>query len=278
MYKFTNVLGTFMLDDKLNITTKKGPTKDVPEDKLLKVLTLFNDSKYFPDFYKKNVALTKKSLRDSVTQDLFIIQAVANLTELDKMCNILSKRLREWYSWYYPEFSQEVTDNQKYAELVLTAEKKSGMGADVKEIHLNEMFLLAKEITSLFALRKKHELYLEKIMKTYCPNILALAGVTVGAKLIELSRGLKRLALLPASTVQLLGAEKALFRHIKTGSKSPKYGCIFQHPLIQKAKRQDRGKAARQLADKLSLCARLDYFKGEFKGDEYRSKLEEKFL
>ena len=84
------------------------------------------------------------------------------------------------------------------------------------------------------------------------------------------------MALLPASTEQLLGAEKALFRHLKTGSRSPKFGVIFSHPIIQKASRKQKGKAARILADKLSLCARLDYFKGEFKAKEYRKEIEGK--
>jgi nucleolar protein 56 len=113
-------------------------------------------------------------------------------------------------------------------------------------------------------------------MGKYCPNLLELAGATIAARLIELGKGLKHLALLPASTVQLLGAEKALFRHLKTGSRSPKYGVIINHPLIQSAPRDKRGKASRMLADKLSLCARLDYFKGEFKAPDYRKELEAK--
>ena len=112
-------------------------------------------------------------------------------------------------------------------------------------------------------------------MKKYCPNVLELAGVTIGAQLLELAKSLRRMAFLPASTIQLLGAEKALFRHLKTGSRSPKYGVIFQHPLIQNTKRSKRGKKARQLADKLSICAKLDFFKGEFLAKEYRKELEE---
>ncbi len=144
-------------------------------------------------------------------------------------------------------------------------------------MHVNEIVKLSEEVLKLYKLRKKHEEYLQKVMQKYCPNLLELAGITTGAKLIELAKSLKRLAMLPASTIQLLGAEKALFRHIKTGSRSPKYGVIFQHPLIQKGKRNERGKIARSLADKLSLCCRLDYFKGEFKAKEYKEKLEKKF-
>jgi len=94
---------------------------------------------------------------------------------------------------------------------------------------------------------------------------------------MELGKSLKHLAMLPASTIQLLGAEKALFRHIKTGSRSPKHGIIINHSIVQKAKRNEKGKAARMLADKLSICAKLDYFKGEFKAKEYKKELEENF-
>ncbi|MFC1801226.1 C/D box methylation guide ribonucleoprotein complex aNOP56 subunit, partial [Nanoarchaeota archaeon] len=111
--------------------------------------------------------------------------------------------------------------------------------------------------------------------KKYCPNLLELCGSTIGSGLIELAGSLKRLATFPSSTVQLLGAEKALFRHIRTGARSPKHGLILQHPLVQNAK--EKGKAARALADKISLASRLDFFKGEFKAKEMRKELEKKF-
>ena len=154
---------------------------------------------------------------------------------------------------------------------------KERMGAELGKEDVEEMRQLGREVLGLYKLRRTREAYLEKVMKKHCPNILELAGVMIGAKLLELGKGLKRLALLPASTVQLLGAEKALFRHIKTGAKSPKYGVIINHPIVQDVMKKDKGKAARQLADKLSLCARLDYFKGEFKAKEYRKGLEKRF-
>ncbi|MEK6939373.1 MAG: C/D box methylation guide ribonucleoprotein complex aNOP56 subunit, partial [Nanoarchaeota archaeon] len=197
--------------------------------------------------------------------------------ELDKIANTMSKRLREWYSLYYPELSEQIENHEKYVELVLEQERESeSFGADLSESDLEEMKLLAGRILSIYALRKQHELYLEKIMTKYCPNLLELAGATIAARLIELGKGLKHLAMLPASTVQLLGAEKALFRHLKTGSRSPKYGVIINHPFIQNAPLDKKGKAARMLADKLSLCARLDFFKGEFKALDYRTELEAK--
>ena len=280
-YYFSNIIGTFVYDNKLKLINKGKKNKDtqpIPKNKLSKALQSFKDPQYHEQFYQKNLQLTKKALKESVSNDQLIIQTIANINELDRVVNILVKRLREWYSLYDPELDQEIDSHEQYVESILSKKDKAkdSMGADLDKIHLEEINLLAKEIQSMYTLRKVHEDYLQKIMSGYCPNILELAGTTIGAKLVELAKSLKRLALLPSSTVQLLGAEKALFRHIKTGSRSPKYGVIFSHQLIQKAKREDRGKAARMLADKLSLCARLDFFKGALKAKDYKKELEEK--
>lgn len=304
-YLFTNIVGSFVLNTNLDIIdefrfnsiyeyltkpklNKKYPDlTELPLEKLPKVLALLKDKKYYSSFYKQNLALTRQAVKDSVSEDWLIIQAIANINELDKAANLLVKRLREWYSLYLPELSQKITSNEKFAELVSTKAKtellkslnvSDSMGADLEKSHVNEIIELSSRINELYSLRKTHEEYLHTVMKKHCPNLLELAGVTVGAKLLEIGKGLKNLALLPASTIQLLGAEKALFRHIKTGSRSPKHGIIINHPIIQKAKRDEKGKAARMLADKLSLCARLDYFKGEFKAAEYKKELEKKFL
>ena len=300
-YLFTNVIGSFIFDQNLKeLDSIIGSSKDVAEKKLSKrydeltevpepkwteLLAKFKDERYFQTFREKNITVTRKKIKGSVSEDLLITQTIANFSELDKVINLLTKRLREWYGLYLPEFEHLHINQEKFVELVLEKSKtellkefkikeEESMGADLDEVHIQEMKLLAKRIIELITLRKEHERYLQKVMEKYCPNILELAGVTIGAKLLELSKGLKRLALLPASTVQLLGAEKALFRHLKTGSRSPKHGIIIQHPVVQKAKRDKRGKMARRLADKLSLCARLDYFKGEFKATEYKEGLE----
>jgi nucleolar protein 56 len=107
--------------------------------------------------------------------------------------------------------------------------------------------------------------------------LLRIAGATIGAKLIEHTGSLKRLALLPSSTVQILGAEKALFRHIKTGARPPKYGLIHDHQFILQSKKADQGKKARALADKISLAIRTDFFKGKFIADKLEKQLKEKF-
>ena len=304
-YLFTNVLGSFMLDNgkiidnimfndqefvtketyEKKLRQKYPDSKPLPPEQLFLILELFKDKKYYPSFYRRNVLLTKEAIKHSVNEDQLIIQAIANINELDKTTNLLVKRLREWYSLYLPELSEKIFSHEKFTKLVLEKPKEEllqelelkeeeSMGADVAEVHVQEIKRLAEEVEKLFKLRKTHEHYLEQVMLKYCPNLLEMAGVTIGAKLLELARSLRNLALLPASTIQLLGAEKALFRHIKTGSRSPKHGIIIHHPFVQKAK--EKGKAARMLADKISLCARLDYFKGEFKAPEYRKELEER--
>ena len=284
IYKFNHILGMFNLNQKFEITKEKG-TEELPKEGIPRVLANFRDKKYFKELYDKNVEITKQKIKESVTEDGFIINAISNINELDRATNTLIKRLREWFALYLPEYEHLMNNQEVFVQSVVNKSKpelmkelgiEETMGADLDEVHVHEIQLLAKRIASLQSLRKEHEDYLETVMKKYCPNILELAGTTIGAKLLELAKSLKRLAMLPASTIQLLGAEKALFRHIKTGSRSPKYGVIFAHQLIQGSKKSVRGKAARILADKLSICARLDYFKGEFKGKQYREELEEK--
>jgi len=295
---FTNILGCFVIDDEKIIEQKLFPDSaaykqreevekafrakypkavPLPEEKLSPVLALFTDTRYFSLFRERNIQLTKEALKAAVSDDDFISQAINSSKELDKICNTLAKRLREWYDLYAPEKVRSIDAHEQFVEAVLAGEKDSeSFGAELTPEHLQEMKDVARQVQNLYALRRQQELYLEKVMQTYCPNLLKLAGALIGAQLLDHAKSLKRLALLPASTIQLLGAEKALFRHMTTGSRSPKYGLLYQHPLVQKARPSERGKVARMLADKLSLCARLDYFKGGFHGKEYLQELEKK--
>ncbi len=220
---------------------------------------------------------TKEKLREKVNEDDFIVQTISSISEIDKVINILVKRIREWYALYNPEFERKIEDHSKFVELILVGEdekEKDSMGA---EIELEPIKNMAKEVDSLFKLREKQEEYLAKVMKAYCPNLTVVAGVLVGAKLISLAGDLKRLILFPSSTVQLLGAEKALFRHMKTGARVPKHGIIHEHAVVAKASKENKGKAARALADKISMAAKIDYFKGEFIGDKLKKELEGRF-
>ena len=150
-------------------------------------------------------------------------------------------------------------------------------GAELSEENLHQIKELARELDSVYKLRKKNLEYISSIMDKLCPNVKAVCDVIVGAKLIECAGSLKRLSQLPASTIQILGAETALFRHMKTGAKSPKHGVIIGHPLIANSPYRMHGKIARSLADKICIAAKIDFFKGEFIGNDLRKKLEEKF-
>jgi nucleolar protein 56 len=107
------------------------------------------------------------------------------------------------------------------------------------------------------------------------PNVSDLAGPTLAAKLIEKAGGLKRMAMMPSSTLQILGAEKALYRALKTKARPPKHGLIFQHPYVNAAPRELRGLRARHLAAKLSIAARADAFSGNSIADQLKKELEE---
>lgn len=242
-----------------------------------------------PDFKKlreSNLKLAKQKIKESVNEDNFICQAINSIVETDKIINTLSKRLREWYALYNPEFTNSISNNEKFMELITKKTKEQllkelnligSMGADLNKTDLDAILTLAKQIISLFKYQQEIESYLGATMQAYCPNLKELAGTTIGAKLLEHTGSLKRLVMMPASTIQILGAEKALFRHIKTGARPPKFGLIHDHQFIQSAKRQEQGKRARALADKLSLAVKMDYFKGEFIAKKLKTELEEKF-
>ncbi len=220
---------------------------------------------------QKNLQITKQKLKESIHEDNLIVQAINNYEELNKILNMLVKRLREWYELYNPEFSKEVFDNEGFVKHL--NRNKGELGGKLNKEDLDMIFELKEKIKNLYNLKHNEEKYLDKLMDNLCKNLKTVAGTLIGAKLIEKAGSLKKLALMPASTIQLLGAEKALFRHIKSGAKSPKHGLIHEHPFVLQAKREERGKKARLLADKLSLAVKIDYFKGKFIGDKLKGEL-----
>ena len=299
---FTHVVGTFIFDEHFNIKesilfNKKedylhresvearlrknfhaaSPTKDQTK----KILTTLKDKKYVKTLIDINRELTKDLLRNSVKEDQLIFQTISTIEDLDKITNLLIKRLREWYGYYNPEASATIHDNHTFAELIVSyaiKKDKDSIGSDLAKEHLEPIVMLAKKINELFELRNKEESYLSTIITLYCPNTVALAGVTISAKLLQKAGSLKKLSQFPSSTVQVLGAEKALFRHLKNKKNtSPRYGYLHEHPLISKVKNKDKGKAARMLAEKISIAAKIDYFKGKFIGDELKKGLEGRF-
>lgn len=235
-------------------------------------------------------------------RDLVIAQAIQTLDDLDKTINLFMSRVREWYGIHFPELDRLLEKHETYARLVVnlgfrenfTVERleKEGlpkskaeqianaaqfsMGADMAEVDLTQIQALSRSVINLYELRQKLEDYVDSAMEEVAPNIKALTGALLGARLIALAGGLTNLAKMPASTLQVLGAEKALFRSLKTGTKPPKHGIIFQHAFLHEAKKWQRGKIARALAGKLAIAARTDAFGGRYIGEELRADLEKR--
>lgn len=234
----------------------------------------------FEQLRQKNILETKQKLKEAVHFDDIVIQLICLINDSKKVSNILVKRLRELYELYNPEFSRKITDQEVFVRLIHEnndRKEKGSMGADLDKKDLDAMKRLADELNLINDITKQHEDYLRELMETHCPNINAVAGYLIGAKLIELAGGLKALVMFPSSTVQILGAEKALFRHLKTNARMPKHGVIVQHPFLANAPDNEKGKRARAFADKVLLAAKLDYFKGKYMGDQLRNEMEDKF-
>lgn len=224
----------------------------------------------YKEYRTANLIIAKNKVSQSVNEDNLIIQAVSLVEELDTIINILSKRLREWSSLEMPELANKIQDNEEFARKSLK-KQESKLGKQLHKKDTNQYNILATKIIDLFKLKQDNLDYLENLMSTYCKNTLEIAGPSLTGKLLKHAGSLKKLALMPSSKIQLLGAEKALFRHLITGSKSPKHGLILQHKYVQQSR--NKGKAARILADKIAIAIKVDYFKGKPIGNKLKKEL-----
>ncbi len=252
------------------------------------------------------IELTRRKLRRAAEKrDQLAIQAIRAVDDIDKTVNLFSARLREWYSLHFPELDELVREHEDFvrivaelghrenitkenlvklgfseakAERIAEAAKKS-IGADLSDFDIKPIQTLASITLELYRLRGELTEYIAAVMKEIAPNITALVGPLLGARLLSLAGSLDELARMPASTIQVLGAEKALFRALRTGGKPPKHGVIFQYPDIHRSPRWQRGKIARALAAKLAIAAKVDAFTGRYIGDvlvqQLRKRIEE---
>mmetsp|Transcript_32079 Transcript_32079/g.70171 ORF Transcript_32079/g.70171 Transcript_32079/m.70171 type:complete len:499 (+) Transcript_32079:103-1599(+) len=245
---------------------------------------------------------------DPNRQDKPIINTIALLDNLSKNINTFAMRVREWYAWHFPELTKIVTDNIAYAKVarvlrlrdayeggkseelieacgseeiadeVLKAMRMS-MGQDIVEMDMENIDHFANEVIKLSSLRENLQSYLKAKMELVAPNLCSLIGETIGARLIAHAGSLTNLAKYPASTVQILGAEKALFRALKTKGNTPKYGLIFYSTFIGRAIAKNKGRISRYLANKCSLASRIDCFSDEATtifGEKLRDQVEER--
>ncbi|KAJ5105966.1 hypothetical protein NUU61_003313 [Penicillium alfredii] len=215
--------------------------------------------------------------------DTMIVQAIGLLDDLDKELNTYAMRVKEWYGWHFPELAKILNDNIAYAKLVLKMGMRSNwesadlteilpeeiegavksaadrsMGTEISEEDLENIQALAEQVVGFAEYRQQLASYLTARMNAIAPNLTALVGDLVGARLIAHAGSLTNLSKSPASTLQILGAEKALFRALKTKHDTPKYGLIYHASLIGQATGRNKGKMARILAAKASLGLRVD--------------------
>lgn len=253
--------------------------------------------------YQIATHLTRKKIRTAAEKrDQLIAQAIETIDDIDKTLNLFASRIREWYGLHFPELNKLIDEHRTYIRLVkelglrknytqenlqktgfppervkeLEESAKTSMGANIAEEDMEPLQKFASITLKLYQLRRELEEYIDESMKETAPNIRGLVGSLLGARLISLAGSLEELARMPASTIQVLGAEKALFRALRTGARPPKHGVLFQYPAIHGSPRWQRGKIARAVAGKLAIAARIDAFSGEYMADELKADLEKR--
>ena len=249
-------------------------------------------------FLKKVRERVKK---EGERRDLFLSHIIKTIDDIDKVSNMLTNRLKEWYSYYFPEL--DIRDNDKFVKAVLSIDDKKRIdetklmkavgenlakrivekgressGGDIKREDLEYIKMLAKEIEKLRELKEKYEEDIERISNEIAPNTTYIAGGKIVARLIAHAHGLDKLSSLPSSTIQVLGAEKALFKYLKKRSKKPpKHGILLLHGYVNSLPKKLRGKMARSMASKLSIALKVDAEKGKFIGKELKQSLEKRY-
>lgn len=232
--------------------------------------------------------------------DLHLVQAVNTLDEMDEILNTISTRIREWYGLHFPELDYLLQNFITYANIVRDAgsrenitkelltqleipERKIDMiqlaisksqGGDLTQESSESLKVLASQVIMLSELRTNLSTTIENLMETLAPNLKNILTAIIGARLVAKAGSLMKLSQMPSSTIQIIGAEKALFRALKTGTRPPKHGLLFQHPSVNSAPKWQRGKIARALSSKVAIAVRIDVYRG----GELDSSLLEKLI
>jgi nucleolar protein 56 len=225
---------------------------------------------YTPELLHEATMLVGREKLGELGPDRFVVQAIAGLDELTKSANLLTERLMEWYGLHFPELVESVPQAE-LVELVSRHGSREGIqkgagkamesfGTPLSAEDEKAVKEWASLVRNLAETRGALEGYVTRRMEELAPNLSSVVGPLLAARLLSLTGSLERLGRLPASTMQLLGAEKALFQFMKEGGRPPKHGVLFQHPMIHRAPPWQRGKLARALASAASLAARTDSF------------------
>lgn len=227
-------------------------------------------------------AKSKMKISKAERRDRIIIHCISAIEDLDKILNLMSERIREWYGLHYPELS--IQDHEKYAQAIVKYGPRecfegfsSSMGMALSDDDIKNIQMFAKNIVELYKLKSELNNYLKKLCLEEMPNTSSLIGHMLAARLVAKAGGLEKLAKMSASTIQLLGAEKALFKFMKSKGKGkpPKYGIIYLTPEVSNAPKELKGKVARILSSKLMIAVRSDFFTKVDRSEELKRSLED---
>jgi nucleolar protein 56 len=272
-------------DKKVNLTghsadelvkwVESSDSEGLAKDMSLESLAIKSGICSSPAGYKRLLHETAMRLaRDKIAgslagKDAYLMQAVKALDDLNEAYNIISERMAEWFGIHFPEKRMrpgELIDFiLQYGSKDTSGrdEVASSLGAPMTEEDVSAIQGLALTAKALYWQRKALEDYINNMMMELAPNLSKVLGPILGARVIARAGSLEKLAKMPASSIQVMGAGEALFKHLKTGTPPPKHGLIYKHPLISGSPKKARGKISRMLAGKAAIAARVDYFSGE---------------
>jgi len=233
----------------------------------------------FEEVRKNLIALTKEKIsKEFSRKDLQLIKIINTIDYLDKVINIMIEKLREWYMLYNPEEEYKTSNHDILLEKIIQKKEKRSYGGIFDNEQLNLLREFALRIKHIKDLREKLEKKVESLAVEICPNASKIAPPILVARYLEKAGGLDKLARMPASTIQVLGAEKTLFIHLSKGIPPPKHGILFQHPLVRNSPKKMRGKISRFLANKLAIAFREDYFGRDLTvGEKLKEEVEQKY-
>ena len=227
---------------------------------------------FLQKFFEINLEQAKKACKAAVRKEHLVMQASDAIKDIEKAINPLVKRVQEWYALYCPEAVEAVKNQEAFIRLILSKDRKEilkeqqisfSIGADIVQKDVDIIYALATKIQILQAEKISLEMYIDGALHDIAPNLSALAGPLLAAELIAKTGSLQKLAAMPSSTIQMLGAENALFRFMRGQGRCPKHGIIVNYPLLANAKAKNKGKIARRFAGALARAAKVDYFKGD---------------
>ena len=270
------------VDNVDNLSLEKfTPHGDYIRSNFDEVISSLTDVEMRSSLNKSYNEIASEKIRESIkTNDVMIVETINSLEEIEDTAGKLIERLREWCTPYLPEL-EKLHNHELYSKIIAKETSRENIinsgildnthvklsenyNIDIQESDLEIIKSFASSVYNMYLTKNTLEEFIDVKIKETAPNLYDVAGANLAAKLIAHTNGLENLAKLPSSTIQIIGAEKAIFRHLKTGENPPKHGLIFQHPSIRGSNWWVRGKLARTVASKITIAARKDAFSNDY--------------